>query len=514
MTGALLLAACSNNSKGSQDETGKDKANQGPVDISFLMRDGAIPYAAEAKKDDPYFKEMSRLFSKWAGSTYNITFDFITGDYDPQLKLRLASGDYPDIIHTTAIDSPAHPTAVDNGIFLPLNDLLDKYGPNVKKALPPDIWKSSKLSKDGKIYALPKMAPLPNINILYVRKDWLDKLGMKPPVTLDDYLNYFEAVKTRDPNGNGQNDEVPYSVRSDLSYGTSFFGYFNVFPSSWSYRNGQMVPQMIMPEMKEAIKFYKMLYDKGYINKDMFTKTRDQWSADIHADKVGLWQHEISSASTDWDLSTFANKSVQLDVLPGPVNPQGKVYLTPVSQGFSNVMAISAKSKHPEAVMKFFDWAWSDDKDKDTFFSFGIKDKNYTEANSQINWQANAPENTTKGVSSFYQVQISPSKGYSMSPLVVGKSSNAALLNKGIQITQTNTIPDDGAYMPLLEAFKAHPELRFGSGSLFIDMFSKVVTGKEPLETAFDKFVNDWKSRGGNDAIKEATDWYNKVNKK
>ncbi|KQX48828.1 extracellular solute-binding protein [Paenibacillus sp. Root444D2] len=511
---ALVLGACSNNDANPQGSESPG-TNQAPVDISFLMRDGSIPYAVEAKKDDPYFKEMSRLFSKWVGGQHNITFDFITGDYDPQLKLRLASGDYPDIIHTTAIDSPAHPTAVQDGIFLPLNDLLDKYGQNIKKALPPEIWKSNKLSKDGKIYALPKMAPLPSILVIYVRKDWLDKLGMKAPVTLDDYLAYFDAVKTHDLNGNGQNDEIPFSVRKDLSYGGSFFGYFGVYPSSWKYENGQMLPEMIMPQMKDAINFYKMLYEKGYINKDMFTKTRDEWAADIHADKVGMWMHEIPSASTDWDPSTFANKNATLDVLGGPQRTDGKVYLTPVNQGFANVMTISAKTKHPEDVMKFFDWAWSDDKDKDTFFSFGIKEKNYTVANDQINWSANSSENTTKGVSAFYQVQMSPSKGYSMSPLIIEKNKNAAMLKKGIQLTQTNTMPDDGEFMLLLDAYKAHPELSpLLTGSLFLDMFSKVVTGKQPIDSAFDKFVSDWKSRGGNDAMKQATDWYNSVNKK
>ncbi|MNU05984.1 hypothetical protein D3C72_2509950 [compost metagenome] len=53
-----------------------------------------------------------------------------------------------------------------------------------------------------------------------------------------------------------------------------------------------------------------------------------------------------------------------------------------------------------------------------------------------------------------------------------------------------------------------------GAGTLFLDMFAKVITGKEELDPAFDKFVSEWKRRGGDEAMKEATAWYNEQNKK
>jgi hypothetical protein len=70
--------------------------------------------------------------------------------------------------------------------------------------------------------------------------------------------------------------------------------------------------------------------------------------------------------------------------------------------------------------------------------------------------------------------------------------------------------------MPKLTAFNTRPELAlaFAPGSLFLDMFAKVVTGKEQLDPAFDKFVAEWTRRGGDTAIKEATTWYNNFHKK
>lgn len=44
-----------------------------------------------------------------------------------------------------------------------------------------------------------------------VRTDWLEKLGIESPVTLEDWENYWHLVKTTDLNGNGTNDEIPFS---------------------------------------------------------------------------------------------------------------------------------------------------------------------------------------------------------------------------------------------------------------------------------------------------------------
>jgi hypothetical protein len=67
-------------------------------------------------------------------------------------------------------------------------------------------------------------------------------------------------------------------------------------------------------------------------------------------------------------------------------------------------------------------------------------------------------------------------------------------------------------YMPNLEALTTRPELGIGSGTLFLDMFAKVITGKLDLDTGFENFVAEWKKRGGDQAIKEATEWYKKKN--
>jgi putative aldouronate transport system substrate-binding protein len=64
--------------------------------------------------------------------------------------------------------------------------------------------------------------------------------------------------------------------------------------------------------------------------------------------------------------------------------------------------------------------------------------------------------------------------------------------------------------MPALPTLSTRPELNWDG--LWLDFAAKVITGKESVDK-FNDFVADWKKRGGDQLIKEATDWYNSRHK-
>ncbi|MBO9610637.1 MAG: hypothetical protein J7639_32090, partial [Paenibacillaceae bacterium] len=87
----------------------------------------------------------------------------------------------------------------------------------------------------------------------------------------------------------------------------------------------------------------------------------------------------------------------------------------------------------------------------------------------------------------------------------------APKLIKGYEIAEKYKIKSEAMYMPVMEAFKTRPELlpNFGSGNtLLMEMFAKVITSNVDIDAEFDKFVKEWKSRGGDEAIKQATAWH------
>lgn len=507
-----MLAGCGG-AKNSQNSPDGDAATDKPREISFLMSDVQNAYAKEMRPDDPYVKELSRL------SGYSLNYEFIdANNYNQQLTLRFASGQLPDVIFTGSIESPSHANAVENGIFTELGPLIDKYGPNLKKHIAKEAWNSPSVSKNGKIYGIPSFAAAyPSSRVIYIRQDWLDKLGMKTPKSLDDFLAYFEKVKQTDMNGNGDtNDEIPFYARENLQYSDAFFGYFGVYPTIWTYKNGQMQPDLLDPRMKEAVSFYKLLYDKGYMNRDVFTTKSGDWFNNISAGKAGMWLHDVQNLMSSFNPDTkFPNQSgVKLDLLGGPVRSDGKSYLFPGYTGIKNVFVIPSSVKNPEEIIKYFNWVWSDDPAKDKFFSFGIKDINYTEKDGKVQWDSAAPVNADKNALSMYQLVLNPVGDGRLSEPLIEINPYKDLIAKGKKLANDNAMRNDAMHMPILSTMQTHPELGTGAGSLFMDMVAKVVTGKEEADKAFGTFTNEWKRRGGNDAIQEATAWYKSFNGK
>ncbi|RKN84928.1 hypothetical protein [Paenibacillus ginsengarvi] len=507
LVAATALAGCG----GKEDKSAANGGGQAaPKNLSILLSHSNAKYAMQAKDDDRYVKELSKQ------SGYNAKYEFLGhgDDFTQQMTVRFASGELPDMIRTDSIDSTMHPGAVDKGVFEDLTPLIDKYGPNLKKKIPAEAWSSPKVSKNGKIYAIPALAALPATRVVYIRQDWLDKLGMQQPKTPDDYLKFFEAVKKQDMNGNGDlNDEYGLYVRENLIYSNLFFSNFGYDPNMWYLKNGQLQPGMIQPEMKDAIKFWKTLYDNNYINQNLFTNKGADWVAGIKQGKGGAWIHDVTNYNSDWNTANFVEKNVKLSMLEAPETAKGKGIAAQGDQIYF-VWVVPTKNKKAEDVIKFLNWAWSDEADD--FFAMGIKDYNYKVEGGKPVWDANEPANKDNDANIFYQLSLNPRGDGRMLDKVLDVSPNAQAIKGGVQIAKKNLIKNDALHMPSLASLKTHPELAIGTGAgtLFLDMFAKVVTGKEDVDSSFDKFVAEWKRRGGDEAIKEATDWYNKFNKK
>ncbi|MDF2668908.1 MAG: transporter substrate-binding protein [Paenibacillus sp.] len=509
-----VLAACS-----STDSQPTAEGNQGttkeepkaPVKLSVLTTHLNSEYAKQVKTDDdPYIKELSKL------SNYDLKFDFLghAADYDQQLTVRFASKNLADLVRTPSIEYKSHPGAVDEGVFTELGPLLDKYGPNIKKNVPKEAWESPLVSKNGKIFGIPAIGALPASKVVYVRQDWLDKLGMKTPKTVDEYLAFFEAVKTSDVNGNGDpNDEYGLYVRENMAYADLFFKEFGVSPHAWNISNGQMIPDMIRPEMKDAIKFWKMLYDKGYVNPNLFTNKGADWSAGIQQGKGAMWVHDVQNYSLGWAPKVFVNQpNAKVDMIAPPTGPKGNGALSLQYDGVYYVWVIPTTSKNAIEAIKFLDWVWSDKADR--FFAYGAEGLSYKVENNAVVWNQQVSVGGVATNPSYYQRIINPRGDGVMKPDILKFSPDFDMLTKGIDIAKNAIIKHDSLNMPTPKAYETNPELAHGNGysvsGLFLDMFAKVVTGKEELEPAFDAFVKEWKRRGGDAAIKEATDWYNK----
>ena len=152
---------------------------------------------------------------------FNIKFDWdiTTTDCGSALEkrnLEIASGDYAELMFLTDYCDKIPQTDLikfgQQGVFLPLNDLIDQYAPDIKAAMDKyPNYKSMITAPDGKIYGLVGYSEgcyhcfYPQK--MWINTAWLEKLNLQMPKTTDEFKAVLEAFKTKDPNGNGQADE-------------------------------------------------------------------------------------------------------------------------------------------------------------------------------------------------------------------------------------------------------------------------------------------------------------------
>lgn len=447
--------------------------------------------------EDKYVKKLREL------SKTDVRFELIPhADAAQKTQLILAGGDLPDILQIGGISNPEIAPAIDNGVFYELNDLIDKYAPNLRKKIDKELWDSSLVSRDGKIYAIPGVKYLRN-PVVFIRKDWLDKLKLPVPKTLDQYVEMLRAFRDKDPNGNNKADEIPFSGRQNFLYSDIFFGAFDVIPDGWKFENNQLVPNIIRPQMKQALEFHRMLYKEQLMDNEIFVQQGKDWDAKIKgAARVGMWLHDANAPDKWLSEVKKGEPNAELINVPAPIGPDGKGGAG-MSAPVGNMWAIPKSNKNPEAALKFLEWFFSDEAQ--LFLNYGLEGEDYTLENGKPKYKypTNLDEINKESLHLSYLRFVGPA--YQADEGFMKGRENADLLMNAMNVSRKEGRLSDALNMPINPTMKAKPEL--AKNGLWMEMAAKIVTGKEPLDS-FDKFVDDWKKRGGDQLIKEATEWY------
>jgi putative aldouronate transport system substrate-binding protein len=182
--------------------------------------------------------------------------------YSERLNTFLASGALPTILWIGEAKSPNILSAINGGAFWELTPYIPQY--YQLNRINPDIYRN--ISLQGKTWFIPRTRPVVKDGIIY-RKDWLNKLGLSEPKTLEELYNVLRAFTEDDPDGNGLDD----------TYGLADIKSLNRFrylvcaiggPNEYAVIDRKMTIDHLQPEYATVLKFYRNLYAKGYMNKD------------------------------------------------------------------------------------------------------------------------------------------------------------------------------------------------------------------------------------------------------
>lgn len=323
-----------------------------------------------------------------------IKIEFVHPPNTPDaINVMLASGDYPDVIFWDWASVPRGLTGlINDGVALKLNDYMDKYAVNYKKALDkyPDLKKFATLD-DGTYPAFFQLDPDPlrtSYNGLIIRKDWLDKLGLKPPTTVDEWHTVLKAFKEKDPNGNGKPDEIPYSIAKAPS-GTALGGVgsgMSEFTAAWGildgfYKDpasGKLLYGPMQPQYKDFLGTMASWYKEGLIDSEFASTDAKGLTTKLQNEQVGTTYGSLGSIiGNTTTVARTKNPNYSLIGVKPPIGPGGKSYNyasnTIQKVGYAGV--ITKSSKYPKEIVRLIDYMYSEEGQ--ALLNWGIEGKSY-----------------------------------------------------------------------------------------------------------------------------------------
>lgn len=291
----------------------------------------------------PYAEECVTLMEDYTNT--KVDFTWVASDVlEEKVTLALANPkEMPMIMTVGGSVTGAIVSAANAGAFVDLNNYMfdsAKY-PNLSQANP-NVCQS--LTVGGKLIGVYRARTIGRYGMGY-RADWAEKLGIDEPKTIDDVYNMMSQFTYGDPDGNNQDDAYglalcQYTGPFDIMQ--TWFGVGN----GWVDQDGKLVPVHMQPEYKEALDWFKKMYDDGLVYQDWAVRGTDQWQDNVKNGECGIFIDVIDGSRRIWDY--FVNNNIPSVVegqetasmnLVGTINDK-----TLATSGFNGFFVLSAST--------------------------------------------------------------------------------------------------------------------------------------------------------------------------
>jgi putative aldouronate transport system substrate-binding protein len=484
---SLLTATACSNSSSSQPGA----ANPAQTDKEIKIKMIAAYYSIEPPKPDT---EELKLIESYTHAKLDITW-IPNASYQDKLNVTIASGELPDILIVQGDRTSSIVNAVQSGMFWEIGSYLKDYS-NLKQRNEVLVKNTSYY---GKIYGIYRERPLTRSGFV-VRKDWLKKLGLEEPKTLDDLYKVLRAFAYNDPDGNGKQDT--YGLANLVSW-EYFLGVFGG-PNKWDVQNGKLVPDFMTKEYLDTIKFLKKLYDEKILVQDFAVASSiAQRDDNVNKNKAGLYTGSIDDSLRHGDLTKIV-PDAEIDVFTKVEGPKG-VRIMPQS-GYNGLYMFPKKSVKDEARLKellTFINKMSDEK-MATLIQWGLEGKHYTLKDSKA---MQTPEQEKVFSDHNYDYwQLTASKKNAISGI---QSPLATKVFKMMDDNEPAALVDPAASLLSETYIKKGTEL-----TKFIDdSRTKYILGQID-DAGWSKVIEQWRERGGEQIVKEYNEQYTKANQK
>ncbi|MFD0619928.1 ABC transporter substrate-binding protein [Paenibacillus sp. GCM10027629] len=360
-----LLAGCGSNSASNETGSGagsNSAANDtAPIKLTWF----------DKNTGDAFTNPVAKAITEKTGVTVEIQQP--TGNPLEKLNLMLASNDLPDVLMLDR-GSDIMNKYIASGAIIPLNDLIDQYGPNIKKMYGDTLKKTR--SADGKNYYLANWYGLEKYPVFgfLMRMDMLKELGVGDkvnngePFTAQEFEDLLVKFKEKYPTVDGK-PSIPMTLNGEDmgSVQWTFKGMFGM--KTYYEENGELKKDIRDPRYLDMMKFINSLYNKGLIDKEWATMKTKQYEQKIAAGNV------FATANASWNVGA-PNTLLKADAPEGTNKEERQLYQYKVlgpniaadqttygpksSLGWDGV-TISKTNKDPVRTIKMLDYLASEE---------------------------------------------------------------------------------------------------------------------------------------------------------
>lgn len=319
-----------------------------------------------------YWEELTGTDIEWE--------DFSGGTKAEKFTLMIGGGEpYPDaIVYNWEAVEGGPELYYEDGIIVDLTDLIPECMPNLNAYLEayPNI-KARITNEEGQILYIPTIREDPEL-LSYlgpsIRTDWLEKLELDVPKTTEDLYNVLKAFKEKDPNGNGEPDEIPMS-------GTLFANYYSgigcltwAFDTHWDLyvEDGKVVYGPAEAKFADALAYIAKLFDEDLIDVDYLLNDTSAMRSKVVADRVGYhFNYQNTFYYNNAEFNDGTKRMTGIPYLTEPGNESllcfNKTYEDQTVPSTS--IAFTTSCEDIKSVLKWFDCTY--DEEFNTVCVFG-----------------------------------------------------------------------------------------------------------------------------------------------
>lgn len=471
----------------------------------------------------------TRLLNERLNVQNQDVFEAMDEQYTDSVTMVIAQNDLPDVMIVEALDELQY--LVDNDMIA---DLTDSYNncmsdtiKNIYGSYGRDIL--DVVTFGGKIMAIPETNISDGPNLIWLRKDWMDALGLSAPRTLSDVEEIIRQFKEKDPGHNGAGNTVGLVCDTSLCGGCGYsseytldiiFAAYGAFPKQWIYdEDGNVVYGSVQPEAKEALAHIHELYKEGILDQDFLMRTSSNLIELIVDGQCGsffgpwwapnnpLMQAVEQNKDAEWQPYLIATEKSGFTSYHTQ-NPSGKYIV--VRKGY----------EYPEIACKIvsvlFDYLRYNDRDNQEIVDYYKENVDPTARPFAINVDYNNAlqicygelNHVFAGDKSADELNVLEYSYYEACESYLKDAENASAEDWAAYTSRITAckILNDGRTNKVESLYFGETETMvtdwWSLENLESDTYLKIVTGESALDE-FDRFVENWYQNGGETITKE-----------